>query len=116
MKVALSAAAKVVTATVTFDPAMGELPQPWKVDWGDGSAVATVASGTSTANHTYVADSTYKVTVHANDNESTQAITVGVAPFKAYDPLKIAENSVVISRANEKAKAAQIMGIRSHVG
>lgn len=113
MQVALTKAAMVVTATVTFTAP--EVNQPWKVDWGDGT-VETKASGTASGNHTYAKSDTYKVTVSANDNANTQPITVGQTPFKAYDPLKVLENSVAGSQANERAKAARTMGARTHVG
>jgi PKD repeat protein len=78
MKVALTPTNLDVTATVTFDSAVwpGEQPQPWKVDWGDGTA-ATVPSGTTTATHTYARAGFFKVTVRGNDASATQTVRVG---------------------------------------
>lgn len=117
MRVALSEVDLHVSCVVTFGDYPGETNQPYKIDWGDGTAIDQRASGVTTGTHDYAKPGPYVVTVQANDVSSRQPISVGnLAAGRAFDPLKIAENNYAVSRANEQAKAARIMGVRSHVG
>ena len=81
-----------MSAAVSFSLAAGEQAQPRKVDWGDGTAIQAVASGSPLATHTYAKAGTYKVAVKANDTGSTQTITVGAPAYPAWDAQKVHEN------------------------
>jgi PKD repeat protein len=112
MKVAVAATGLDATATVTFDPAIwpGEQPQPWKVDWGDGT-VATVASGTTSASHTYAKAGFFKITVRGNDASATQTVRVGVPAYPALDAQKMRE-----SREGPQEDLAAVLGTTGVVG
>jgi len=55
------------------------------------------------------------ITVYNNTASVRLKVTSGDAG-PAFDPLKVLENSRAGSIANERAKAAAILGVRSHVG
>jgi hypothetical protein len=111
MRVALSPTGLDVNAVVTFDPAMGEQPQPWKVDWGDGSGVATVASGTTTASHTYSKAGFFKVVVRANATSATQTLRVGAPAMPAWDAQAVRND-----RERPQESLAAIVGTHGLVG
>ena len=64
------------TAAVQFTAADGQLAQPYKVDWGDGT-VSQMAGGSVLATHTYAKAGHYKIEVASNNVTLKQSLTVG---------------------------------------
>jgi PKD domain len=72
-----------VVADVSFSAALdGQAPQPYKLDWGDGTIVQ-IASGSPLATHTYAKAGWYDVTVQSNNTSSRQKVEVGPSAFPA---------------------------------
>jgi PKD repeat protein len=71
-------------ADVSFDAAIdGQIAQPYRVDWGDGTPIQSVAGGSPLATHTYVKAGFYKVTVACNNSTSNQTLRVGSPAYPA---------------------------------
>jgi hypothetical protein len=96
---------KRVDITVVMDG--GEPPQPLRVDWGDGT-ISPLASGTLTANHTYINPGSKWVQVQGNDLRLSEHISVGDT-LRAYDPEKFSKTPAELQQV-ERNKAAQIAG------
>lgn len=62
---------------VTFDSTVEMSPQSWRVDWGDGTPVTVVASGTLTTNHQYAKAGPARVKVSSNDVSFEQFVQIG---------------------------------------
>ena len=98
------------TAAVSFSAALdGQAPQPFTVDWGDGSAPQKLASGAVGAGHTYAKAGSYKITVASNNVTSTQVLTVG-NPFPA-PGAKVRRTQEVI-----RQDTAALLGTTSKLG
>ena len=91
MRVAVTPVDLHVSCVVTFDAAAGEHDQPYKIDWGDGTAIEQRASGASSGTHDYAKAGFYKVKVKANDTSSTQTITAGAPAMPAWNAEKVRE-------------------------
>lgn len=88
----------------------GEPNQPFKIDWGDGTAPAAVASGAHAGptNHTYAAGGVYTIVTTGNNLRTTDRVPVGDV-LRAYDPQKFTKTPDQM-RQREREKAAQIAG------
>ena len=79
-KAVMALTVKVGSGDLTFSipfPTSGSTPAELTVDWGDGTALTTVASGTALSwndnfNHTYVAAGTYTLTITSGQTDKTQ--------------------------------------------
>ena len=107
--ITVNRATRVASLVITLDG--GEPNQPFKIDWGDASGIQVLASGAHAGptTHTYAKTGQYEVRVQGNDIHTWEKISVGDT-LRAYDPQKVEENQFAASQANERAKAAQIMG------
>lgn len=113
--ISVTKATRTASLVITLDG--GEPNQPFRVDWGDGSGITTIASGAHAGptTHVYATVGTFIVQTQGNDLRTTDRVYIPDT-LKAYDPLKIAEQQRDISQQNERAKAALILGQRGYVG
>jgi hypothetical protein len=113
--ISVTKATRTASLVITLDG--GEPNQPFRVDWGDGSALTTIASGAHAGptTHVYATVGTFNVAVQGNDLRTTDKVYIPDT-LRAYDPLKIAEQQRDISQQNERDKAKVIMGQRGFVG
>jgi hypothetical protein len=77
-----------VLATATFDAADGG-DQPFRIDWGDGSGIQSLATGMTGATHTYPKAANYHVVAQANGSRCRAAVTLATPPGSTYDPTRV---------------------------
>lgn len=112
--ISVNKATKTASLVIALDA--GEPNQPFRIDWDDGSAIQTVASGAHAGptTHVYAKTGGYSVAVQGNDLRTTERVYVPDF-LKAYDPEKF-EKTPQELRQVERDKAAQILGQRANVG
>lgn len=108
-----------VTATVTFSTTMGETDQPYRIDWGDGTAIAPIGAGAAPQNHIYAKAGTYEVWASANDVRVHAQVTVQDLThplYPVFDPIKAPPVTVKDQQAEELEQAKAVMGSRRNIG
>lgn len=108
MKTTVSVNRSTLAANVTIVLDGGEPSQPFKVEWGDGTAPTQLASGTLTASHTYAKPGGYEVIVKGNDLRTTEHVAVG-DQLHAYTPEKYTKTPAQM-QDRERQRAAVIAG------
>jgi hypothetical protein len=84
-------AARTVTVNVSFDPTLDGANKPWRIDWGDGSAIQSFAVGAVQAVKSYAADGNYIIEVQDlnGDTRLHQQVLLGNEPYPVWDPEKV---------------------------
>jgi hypothetical protein len=106
--ITVNRATRAIGVVIALDG--GEPNQPFKIDWGDGTAPASIASGghAGPTNHTYAAGGVFSVVTSGNNLRTTDKVVVGEV-LRAYDPQKFTKTPDQMKQ-REREKAAQIAG------
>jgi hypothetical protein len=95
----------------TFEPTLEQATQPVRINWGDGTAVDAVASGTLTKTHTYAKEGFFNVVAQANDVRQNFRIKAGTPDYNAAVAGKFAR-----SQERLREDTASVLGVTGKLG